>query len=110
MKYEGGMNTDVDLAYLQTGQGEAREVNEKDPSDRTRNIRWFCENTIEHLEDEIFDLFMGKLGEDALKAPTKKLCQELAGWCGDDLSSELYPNLDAAYTTLEKKKDKKDEL
>lgn len=102
----GGMNTNVDLGFLQQGQGSAREVNEKDPADRTRSIRWFCENTIEEIEDEIFDLFMGKYGEEALATPTQKLCQEIAGWCGDDMSSELYPNMDADYLSLPAEKQK----
>merc|ERR1711964_91964 len=93
----GGMNTDVDLGFLQGGQDEAREVNEKDPSDRSRTIRYFCENTIESIEDDIYDVFLGKHGSEALDNPTKKLCQELAGWCTDDMSSELYPDSDPFY-------------
>jgi len=90
MTYDGKMNTDVDLGYLQTGQGEAREVMEKDPSDRTRSLRWYCENTVEDLEERLYEA-LSKEGA-YLDGPTKKICQEIAGWCGDDMVDELYPD------------------
>lgn len=90
MTYAGAMNTNVDLGYLQTGQGEAREVMEKDPSDRTRSLRWYCENTVEELEES---LYKALAVEGAyLENPTMKICQEVAGWCGDDMTDEMYPD------------------
>jgi len=90
MTYAGAMNTNVDLAYLQTGQGDAREVMEKDPSDRTRSLRWYCENTVEELEERLYK----HLGVEGayLENPTMKICKEIAGWCGEDMTDEMYPD------------------
>merc|ERR1712050_337165 len=88
MTYDGKMNTGVDLGYLQTGQGEAREVMEKDPSDRTRSLRWYCENTVEDLEEKLYEA-LAKEGAH-LNNPTKLICGDIAEWCGDDMVDEFY--------------------
>jgi len=88
MTYEGSMNTEVDLQFLQQAQGEAREVNEKDPNERSRNIRWYCESAVEELEDIVYPVFMSEKGFG--ENPTKTVCEEMAKWCKGDMSEELY--------------------
>jgi len=104
MTFEGKMNTDIDLAYLQSGTGEAKEVVEKDPSDRTRTIRWYCENAIEQVEEELYKAFKqdkeGKINE----TPTRKVCHEIAGWCDKNFSHEEYK-----FKNTDKGKSKDDE-
>jgi len=89
MTYEGSMNTDIDLGFIQTGQGEAREVMEKDPNDRTRTIRWYCENAVELMEDQLYETFAVHKAEDRTDVPTDKVCHEMMEWCGDG-EAELF--------------------
>jgi len=96
MTHNGQMNTKIDLAFLQTGMGEAREVMEKDPNDRTRSIRWYCENAIELMEDELYDVFT-KVKE----APSADVCFKAMDWCSEGNSDEDF---------VPKEEVKKDEL
>lgn len=105
MTYDGGMNTKMDMAFLQGGQGEAREVVEKDPNDRTRTIRWYCENAIELMEDDLFDQFLNKDGK--VEANPSKMCFEKMEWCAEDNVDEEFT---AAHFEKEASKFSKDEL
>lgn len=97
MTYDNQMNTNIDMGFLQSGQGEAREVMEKDPNDRTRTIRWYCENAIELMEEELFSVFTN---EENIENPTEQICGEMMSWCeGRDVSE--------AFTGSEKKKSDK---
>lgn len=88
MTYSGQMNTEIDMGYLQQAQGEAREVNEKSPNDRSRNIRWYCETVIEEIEDKLYAYFKSDKGWKA--KPTQDICKEEMGWCDDSNSHELF--------------------
>ena len=86
MTYAGSMNTEIDLH----GLGEHREVREKDPADRSRSLRWYCENAVEELEESIYKLFMKESG--STDSPTKALCHEAAKWCSESEATELFPD------------------
>merc|ERR1711976_25053 len=86
MTYEGKMNTEIDLGYM---RDFSVEVKEKDPADRTRTLSWYCESTVEELENmKLYDI----LGVEGayMKDPTKVICGDMAGWCKGDMTSELY--------------------
>lgn len=101
MTYSGQMNTEIDMGYLQQAQGEAREVNEKSPNDRSRNIRWYCETVIEEIEDTLYAYF--KTDKGWKSKPTEDICKEEMGWCDDSNGHELFE-----WSGF--KKDNKDEL
>ena len=82
MTYDNKMNTDMDMGFLQGGQGEAREIVEKDPNDRTRTIRWYCENTIEMMEEELYEAFTTNK-EGSLESNPSKICHDME-WCKAD--------------------------
>jgi len=88
MTYEGTMNTEIDMSYLQQAQGEAREVNEKSPNDRSRNIRWYCESVVEEVEDVLMEYFKTEKGWNG--TPTKDICETEMGWCKSDNSEEAF--------------------
>ena len=95
MTHSGAMNTNIDLGFLQTGMGEAREVMEKDPNDRSRTIRWYCENAIEIAEDQLYDAFT-----KVSKKPSYDVCYKAMSWCGEENSDE-----DFEFPVVEGKKD-----
>lgn len=103
MTYDNKMNTNVDLGFLQSGQGDAREIVEKDPNDRTRTIRWYCENAVELMEDVLYHQFLNINGK--IERNPSRMCFEKMEWCQANNISEDFTDEHMAMD-----KSKKDEL
>lgn len=89
---DGKMNLNIDMDYIEKGQGDAREIREKDPEDRTRSMRMYCAAAIEEMEEELFDVFQIIYDEtgEVHAHPSFRVCYEQKGWCGKEDAKEMF--------------------
>ena len=106
MDFDGKLNTRIDMDYINKGQGDAKEIRQKDPHDRARSMRWYCGSVLEKMEEEVYEVFMAVYPETKKihANPTFRVCFEQMGWCNKDEAVELFTPKKV------KSKTKKDEL